>query len=173
MKTSLLTLFSALILLTACDPTNPAPPGTLEKLHGTWYGVEISNHLIAQGQWDTLHYHNTTMMTLQLDTADGTVIIDSAGITLDTAQVIVNNDSTLTFISDKSNLSWAFDASLINTFGQPILDSLKQYFNGTQTFHVLNLTETEAVFYMDTVIPIQYMGFQANMELKHTQYWQK
>jgi hypothetical protein len=36
--------------LASCD-TNTPEPGTLEKLQGDWYGVEITNHLIAQGLW--------------------------------------------------------------------------------------------------------------------------
>ena len=35
------------------------------------------------------------------------------------------------------------------------------------------LTEDEAIFYFDTIIPIQFGTFNANMELRHTQYWQK
>ena len=51
---------SALTLgLFSCD-TNTPEPGTLEKLQGDWYGVEITNHLIAQGLWDTIPPPNTT-----------------------------------------------------------------------------------------------------------------
>ena len=35
------------------------------------------------------------------------------------------------------------------------------------------LTENDAIFYFDTIIPIQYGTFNANMGLRHTQYWQK
>jgi hypothetical protein len=54
-----------------------------------------------------------------------------------------------------------------------VLDSLRSLFSGAQTFHVLQLTEDEATFYFDTIIPIEYQGFQATMELRHTEYWQK
>ena len=166
-------LFALSIALTACETTNQAPKGTNEKLQGNWYGVEISNQLIAQGLWDTLHYHNTSMMTLNLDTADGSIVVDSAGTVLDTAMLVVNNDSSLTITGNTSNLGWAFDSDLINAFGQPVLDSLRTLFTGEQTFKVLTLTEDEAVFYFDTVIPVNYGSFQANMELRHTEYWQK
>jgi len=166
-------LFASTIALTACDTNNQAPAGTNEKLQGNWYGVEISNQLVAQGLWDTLHYHNTSMMTLSLDTADGSIVVDSAGTVLDTAMLVVNNDSSLTITGNTSNLGWAFDADLINAFGQPVLDSLRTLFTGEQNFKVLTLTEDDAVFYFDTIIPVNYGTFQANMELRHTEYWQK
>ena len=75
MKRILLSLLAGGTLL-SCDTTTPEP-GTLEKLQGDWYGVEITNHLIAQGLWDTLHPHSTTMMTLSLDTLSSTAIVDS------------------------------------------------------------------------------------------------
>ena len=168
-----LLLISALAFsLSNCD-TTPRDSSTLEKLHGNWYGVEITNYLINQGVWDTLHPHSTTMMTLTLDTGNSTVVIDSAGTVLDTAQLTINNDSSITINSNASNLGWAFDASLINAVGQPVLDSLSQLFTGEQTFKVLELTKDEAIFYFDTVIPIQVGSFSANMELRHTEYWQK
>ena len=130
-----LLLLSALAFaLSNCD-TTPRDASTLEKLHGDWYGVEITNYLINQGVWDTLHPHPTTMMTLTLDTGNSTVVIDSAGTVLDTAQLTINNDSSITINSNASNLGWAFDASLINAVGQPVLDSLSQLFTGEQTFN--------------------------------------
>ena len=114
--------------LFSCD-TNTPEPGTLEKLQGDWYGVEITNHLIAQGLWDTIHPQSTTMMTLGIDTLTSTAIVDSAGTTLDTAALVVNNDS-VTVTGNTSNLGWAFDADLISAFGQPVLDSLRVLFNG-------------------------------------------
>ena len=128
--------------LASCD-TNTAEPGTLEKLQGDWYGVEITNHLIAQGLWDTIHPQSITMMTLGIDTLTSTAIVDSAGITLDTAALVVNNDSSITVTGNTSNLGWAFDADLISAFGQPVLDSLRVLFTGEQRFHVHMLTEDE------------------------------
>ena len=168
----ILLLFTLCSALMSCDTTNQSA-STLEKLHGNWYGVEVTNYLINQGTWDTLHPHSITMMTLTLDTADGSMIVDSAGTVLDTASIVVNSDSSVTITSNVSNLGWAFESSLINTGGQPILDSLSVLFTGEQNFKVLQLTQDEAVFYFDTVIPIQYGTFTANMELRHTQYWQK
>ena len=168
-----LLLLSALAFAFSNCDTTPRDASTLEKLHGNWYGVEITNYLINQGVWDTLHPRPTAMMTLTLDTGNSTVIIDSAGTVLDTAQLTINNDSSITINSNASNLGWAFDASLINAVGQPVLDSLSQLFTGEQTFKVLELTKDEAIFYFDTVIPIQIGSFSANMELRHTEYWQK
>ena len=113
------------------------------------------------------------MMTLSLDTLSSTAIVDSVGTILDTASLVVNNDSSITVTSNTSNLSWAFDADLINAFGQPVLDSLRILFTGEQRFQVHMLTEDEAIFYFDTIIPIQFGTFSANMELRHTEYWQK
>ena len=39
-----------------------------ELLHGDWYGVEVTNHLIAQGLWDTLHPHSITDLIGTFDT---------------------------------------------------------------------------------------------------------
>jgi hypothetical protein len=165
--------FAAFAALLSCDTGTAPPPGTYAKLHGTWYGVEITNHLIAQGQWDTLHPHSTTYMTLSLDTLNGTVLVDSAGTVLDTASLVVNSDSTITVTGNRSNLGWAFDADLINNLGQPVLDSLRILFTGEQKFHVMLPTEDEAIFFFDTVVPVQYGNFSANMELRHTEYWQR
>lgn len=168
----LIILAIAFAACTGCD-TTPRDSSALEKLHGNWYGIEITNHLINQGVWDTLNTQSISMMTLTLDTANATVIIDSSGVILDTAQLTINNDSSITINSNASNLGWAFDSDLIGPVGQPILDSLRQLFTGEQTFQVLQLTQDEAVFYFDTVIPIQFGSFYASMELRHTQYWQK
>lgn len=40
-------------------------------------------------------------------------------------------------------------------------------------FKILRLTEGEFTLYFDEVIPISYAGFTADMELRHTEYWQK
>ena len=70
-------------------------------------------------------------------------------------------------------IDWSFDRKLINAFGQPILQQLEASFNGNQKFRILKLTEDELVLYFDEVIPVSYMGFTADMELRHTEYWEK
>jgi hypothetical protein len=42
-----------------------------------------------------------------------------------------------------------------------------------QNFKILSITEDELVLYFDEVIPVSIQGFTADMELRHTQYWQK
>jgi len=101
----ILLFFALCSALIACDTNNPSAT-TLEKLHGNWYGVEVTNYFINQGTWDMLHPHSITMMALTLDTADGSMIVDSAGTILDTASIVVN--SSLTITSNLSSLSWAF-----------------------------------------------------------------
>ena len=70
-------------------------------------------------------------------------------------------------------IDWSFDRQLINDFGQPVLDQLEASFNGNQKFKILSISETELVLYFDEVIPVSIQGFTADMELRHTQYWQK
>jgi hypothetical protein len=41
-----------------------------------------------------------------------------------------------------------------------------------QNFKILSITEDELVLYFDEVIPVSIQGFTADMELRHTQYWQ-
>ena len=141
------------------EPIHPPEPGTLEKLQGDWYGVEITNHLIAQGLWDTIHPQSITMMTLGIDTLTSTAIVDSAGTTLDTAALVVDNDSSITVTGNTSNLGWAFDADLISAFGQPVLDSLRVLFRGEKGFLFLILLEEEASFYFDTIFPFPFEMF--------------
>ena len=142
-------------------------------LHGDWYGVEITNHLIAQGLWDTLHPHSTTDLIATFDTLNNTFMVDSLGATMDSAQLVIDSDSVITVIGAVNAIDWSFDRQLINDFGQPVLDQLEASFNGNQKFKILSITEDELILYFDEVIPVSIQGFTADMELRHMQYWQK
>ena len=164
-------LLSALVLLSCKKPENVQRME--ELLHGDWYGVEITNHLIAQGLWDTLHPHSTTDLIATFDTLNNTFVVDSLGRTADSATLVIDGDSVITVIGADNAIDWSFDRQLINDFGQPVLDQLEASFNGNQKFKILRLNETELVLYFDEVIPVSIQGFTADMELRHMQYWQK
>jgi len=164
-------ILCSLVLLSCTKPENVQRMEVL--LHGDWYGVEITNHLIAQGLWDTLHPHSTTDLIATFDTLNNTFVVDSLGATMDSAQKVIDGDSVITVIGAVNAIDWSFDRQLINDFGQPVLDQLEASFNGNQKFKILRLTEDELVLYFDEVIPVSIQGFTADMELRHMQYWQK
>ena len=164
-------ILCTLVLLSCTKPENVQRMEVL--LHGDWYGVEITNHLIAQGLWDTLHPHSTTDLIATFDTLNNTFVVDSLGATMDSAQLVIDGDSVITVIGAVNAIDWSFDRQLINDFGQPVLDQLEASFNGNQKFKILRLTEDELVLYFDEVIPVSIQGFTADMELRHMQYWQK
>jgi len=166
-----LLLFTSLVLLSCTKPANVQRME--ELLHGDWYGLEITNHLIAQGLWDTLHPHSTTDLIATFDTLNNTFVVDSLGRTADSATLVLDSDSVITVIGADNAIDWSFDRQLINDFGQPVLDQLEASFNGNQKFKILRLTQDELVLYFDEVIPVSIQGFTADMELRHTQYWQK
>lgn len=165
-------LFCCLVLLLGCQkPENVQRMEVL--LHGAWHGVEITNHLIAQGLWDTLHPHSTTDLIATFDTLNNTFVVDSLGRTADSATLVIDSDSVITVVGADNAIDWSFDRQLINDFGQPVLDQLEASFNGNQKFKILSITEDELILYFDEVIPVSIQGFTADMELRHTQYWQK
>jgi hypothetical protein len=166
-----LLLFASLVLLSCTKPANVQRME--ELLHGDWHGVEITNHLIAQGLWDTLHPHSITDLIATFDTLNNTFVVDSLGRTADSANLVIDGDSVITVIGADNAIDWSFDRQLINGFGQPVLDQLEASFNGNQNFKILRLTQDELVLYFDEVIPVSIQGFTADMELRHTQYWQK
>ena len=85
-----------------------------ELLHGDWYGVEVTNHLIAQGLWDTLHPHSITDLIGTFDTLIGTFVVDSLGETLDSADLVIDSDSVITVNGAVNAIDWSFDRQLIN-----------------------------------------------------------
>ena len=90
-------LFLSLLALMVCK--KPQIVQRMEELlHGDWHGVKITNHLIAQGLWDTLHPHSTTDLLSSFDTLNGTFIVDSLGKTLDSASLVIDSDSIITVI---------------------------------------------------------------------------
>lgn len=162
----------ALGLIISCQKS-PEVQRMEELLHGDWHGVEITNHLIAQGQWDTLHPHSTTDLIATFDTLNNTYVIDSLGQTQDSASLVINNDSVITVFGAVNAVDWSFDRQLINAFGQSVLEDLEASFTGNQKFKIVTLTEDELVLYFDQVIPVTVGQFTADMELRHTEYWQR
>ena len=166
-----LLLLSALALLACQKPQNVQRME--ELIHGDWYGVEVTNHLIAQGLWDTLHPHSITDVIATFDTLNGTFVVDSAGTMADSASLVIDSDSVITVLGATNAIDWSFDRQLINNFGQPILQQLEAQFTGNQKFKILRITEDELILYFDEVVPVSFQGFTADMELRHTEYWQR
>ena len=162
---------SALLLLGCKKPDNVQRMEVL--LHGDWHGVEITNHLIAPGLFDTLHPHNTSDLISSFDTLNGTFIVDSLGKTLDSASLTIDSDSVITVIGADNAVDWSFDRKLIIDIGLPILADLESKFTGNQKFKILEINEEELILYFDEIVPISYQGFTADIELRHTQYWHK
>ncbi|MGB0508946.1 MAG: hypothetical protein ACPGEB_02785, partial [Schleiferiaceae bacterium] len=104
---------------------------------------------------------------------NGTFIVDSAGSIVDSASLIIDSDSVITVLGADNAIDWSFDRTLINGFGQPVLQQLEAQFTGNQKFKILRITEDELILYFDEVVPVSIQGFTADMELRHTEYWQK
>ena len=165
-------LFLSLLALMACK--KPENVQRMEELlHGDWYGVEITNQLIAPGLFDTLHPHSTSDLISSFDTLNGTFIVDSLGKTLDSASLVIDSDSVITVIGADNAVDWSFDRKMIIDIGLPILADLESQFTGNQKFKILKITDDELILYFDEVVPISYQGFTADIEMKHTQYWHK
>ena len=167
----IVTLFCLFTLL-GCEK-EPNVSNMEELIHGDWYGVEITNHLIAQGLWDTLHPHSITNLVSTFDTLNSTFVVDSLGETIDSASLTINSDSVVTVVGAVNAIDWSFDRTMINDLGQPVLEQLESSFTGNQRFRILSLSDEELVLYFDQVIPVSISGFTANMELRHTEYWRR
>jgi len=172
MKRLLFLITLGSLFFTACTK-DPVVKSLEERLHGDWHGVRIENHLIAQGLWDTIHPHSTTDLIATFDTLAGTFVVDSLGQTLDSASLVIAADSTFTVSGADNAIDWSFDRSLINGTGLPILDQLEASFTGNQKFDIEFISDDELELYFVKLIPVNYQGFQATMELRHTEYWQK
>ena len=114
-----------------------------ELLHGDWHGVEITNHLIAQGLWDAVHPHSITDVIASFDTLNGTFIVDSAG-TIFSASLVADSDSVISVLGADNAIDWSFDRTLINGFGQPVLQQLEAQFTETK-IQILRITEDELI----------------------------
>ena len=171
MKKLILLLLPALAFLSCRKPENVQRME--ELLHGDWYGVEITNQLIAPGLFDTLHPHSTVDLISTFDTLNGTFIIDSLGTILDSASLHIDSDSVITVLGADNAVDWSFDREMIIDIGLPILEDLENQFTGNQKFKILNISEDELILYFDEVVPISYQGFTADIEMRHTQYWRR
>ncbi len=166
-------LFSLLVLaLVQCTP-DPNERTLESRLHGSWTGVKIDNHLTAQGLWDTLHPHTTSYLTMTFDTLSGSFVVDSAGIVLDSASFSIGSDSSITVVGATNASRWSIDKNMISAFGQPLLQELESNFTGNQKSQILYVSENELQLYFEKLLPVNYQGFQATMKLRHTEYWFK
>lgn len=166
-------LLFAIALFCSCEEEQENVQRMEELLHGDWYGIEVTNHLIAQGLWDTLHPHSITDLIGSFDTLNGTFVVDSLGKRLDSADLVIDSDSIITITGAVNAVDWSFDRQLINDVGQPVLQQLEANWNGNQKFKILTITESELLLYFDEVVPVSIAGFTADVELRHTQYWQR
>ena len=100
------TILLIAIALTGCCKQPENVQRMEELLHGDWYGVEVTNHLIAQGLWDTLHPHSITDLIGTFDTLIGTFVVDSLGETLDSADLVIDSDSVITVNGAVNAIDW-------------------------------------------------------------------
>jgi hypothetical protein len=108
-----------------------------------------------------------------IDTTNNTSTIDSAGVVIDESNFLLLNETQMTFSGTDQTINWAFDTEPLPAGLEPIFDSLRVLFSGEQTFDIQLLNKKECVLYFDTVVPVYYAGSLVNVELRHTQYWQK
>ena len=99
--------------------------------------------------------------------------MDSLGKRLDSASLSIDTDSVITVIGADNAVDWSFDRKMIIDIGLPILSELESQFTGNQKFKILKITENELVLYFDEIVPVSYQSFTADIEMRHTQYWQK
>lgn len=170
-KLLLLTLFFVAFL--GCERETEPPFRMEERLHGNWRGYRINNHLIAKGLWDTLHPHSISGMIATFDTLNNYWQVDSFGEVVDTGRLVINTDSVMTVEGAQNAVDWSFDRTMIDNSGTAILSQLEAAFSGNMEYQIMRLNDFELILYFDTVVPINYGGFEADVELRHTEYWRK
>jgi len=157
--------------LMSCDRT--ANWTAIDFLSGTWEGQEITNYIKIQSYPGALTPHSTAHLLNSIDTTNNTSTIDSAGVIIDESNFLLLNETQITFGGTDQTINWAFDTEPLPAGLEPIFDSLRVLFSGEQTFDIQLLNRKECVLYFDTVVPVYYAGSLVNVELRHTQYWQK
>jgi hypothetical protein len=163
-------IFTASSLM-SCDRT--ANWTTIDFLSGTWEGQEITNYIKIQSYPGALTPHSTAHLLNQIDTANTTSSIDSAGIVIDENIFVLLGEDKISITGTDKTIDWSFDTESIPPGLEPIFDSLRILFSGEQTFDIQLLNRKECVLYFDTVVPVYYAGSLVNVELRHTQYWKK
>ena len=146
---------------------------TIDFLSGTWEGQEITNYIKIQSYPGALTPHSTTHLLNSIDTANTKSSIDSAGIVIDENIFVLLSEDKISITGTDKTIDWSFDTGAIPAGLEPIFDSLRILFSGEQTFDIQLLNKTECILYFDTVVPVYYAGSLVNVELRHTQYWQK
>lgn len=164
-------LFFTLVSLFSCERT--ANWTTIDYLNGSWEGQEITNFIKIQSYPGALTPHSTTHLQNTIDTTNNTSTIDSSGVRIDENNFMLLDESHLSFTGTDQTINWAFDTEPLPAGLEPIFDSLRVLFSGSQTFDIQLLNRKECVLYFDTVVPVFYGGTVVNVELRHTQYWQK
>ena len=157
--------------LMSCDRT--ANWTAIDFLSGTWEGQEITNYIKIQSYPGALTPHSTAHLFNQIDTAKETSTIDSAGTVIDENTFVLLSENKISITGTDKTIDWSFDTQSIPTGLEPIFDSLRVLFSGEQTFDIQLLNRKECILYFDTIVPVYYAGSLVNVELRHTQYWQK
>ena len=164
-------LLTSLVTLFSCDRT--ANWTTIDYLSGTWEGQEITNFIKIESYPGALTPHSTSYLLNDIDTANKTSTIDSAGVVIDDNSFELLTEDKLSITGSDQTIDWSFDTGAIPPGLEPIFDSLRVLFSGSQTFDIQLLNRKECVLYFDTIVPVYYAGTLVNVELRHTQYWQK
>ena len=157
--------------LMSCDRTENWT--AIDFLSGTWEGQEITNYIKIQSYPGALTPHSTAHLLNQIDTANETSTIDSAGTVIDENTFVLLSEDKISITGTDKTIDWSFDTESIPPGLEPIFDSLRVLFSGEQTFDIQLLNRKECVLYFDTIVPVYYAGSLVNVELRHTQYWKK
>ena len=157
--------------LMGCDRTENWT--AIDFLGGTWEGQEITNYIKIQSYPGALTPHSTDHLLNQIDTVNRTSTIDSAGVVIDKSVFVLLDETHLSLSGTDQTINWAFDTDPLPAGLEPIFDSLRVLFSGEQTFDIQLLNKKECILYFDTIVPVYYAGNVVNVELRHTQYWQK
>jgi len=165
-------VYSVLALcLNSCE--NTTNWSTIEYLEGEWTGIEITNYIKVDAYPGALTPHSIEHLTNTIDSASKTSTIDSMGIKIDQSTFILRNENKIVLTGTDATIDWTFDQSHLTGALQPIFDSLRGLFSGSQEFEILTISRKECVLYFDTLVPVYFGGNTVNVELRHTEYWQK
>lgn len=160
-----------LLFLNSCE--NTSNWSTFDFLEGEWTGIEITNYIKVDAYPGALTPHSIEHLTNTIDTNSKTSTIDSLGIQIDQSSFTLRNENTIVLTGTDATIDWTFDQSHLTGALQPIFDSLRGLFSGSQEFEILSISKKECVLYFDTLVPVYFGGSTVNVELRHTEYWQK
>ena len=160
-----------IVFLNSCE--NTSNWSTLDFLEGEWTGIEITNYIKVEAYPGALNPHSIEHLTNTIDTSTKTSTIDSLGTQIDKSSFTLKNENTIVLTGTDATIDWTFDQSHLTGALQPIFDSLRGLFSGSQEFEILSISKRECILYFDTLVPVYFGGSEVNVELRHTEYWQK